>query len=250
VGALVTLGRVRIRSSCVAVLAALLVAAVPAGAANQTVVVSSNLFTPADVTVLQGDSVTWTNSGGPHNVKFDDGSFEMPAAPDSSPWSVSRSFDTVGVFRYHCEEHGYPNGVDMSGAVHVQAAGPAPLPGGAPVSADKTAPALRLSGSRRQRVLRQRAVFVRAVVSEASSVVARARVHVPRAGKPLRTQGASLQLASRRVTNFKLALSNRTLRAFRRALRKHSRLTARITVTAIDTAGNRAISKRRVTLRK
>ena len=231
-------------------LASLLVPAVPAGAASQTVAVSSNLFTPADVTVLQGDSVTWTNSGGLHNVSFDDGSFEMPAAPDSSPWSVTRSFDTVGVFRYHCEEHGYANGVDMSGAVYVQAAGTAPPPAGEPVSADRTAPALKLSGSRRQRVLRQRAVYVRAVVSEASSVVARARVHIPRAGKPLRVRAVTMQLASRRVTNFKLALSNRTLNAFRRGLRKHNRLTARITVTANDTAGNRTIAKRRVTLKK
>ena len=127
-----TLARMRIRSSSAgrlaALLAALLVPAIPAGAANQTVAVSSNLFTPADVTVQQGDTVTWTNSGGLHNVRFDDGSFEMPAAPDSSPWSVSRAFDTVGVFRYYCEEHGYPNGVDMSGAVNVQPVGTPPPP--------------------------------------------------------------------------------------------------------------------------
>ena len=232
----------RIRSPWVALLAALLVPAVPAGAANQTVVVSSNLFTPADVTVLQGDSVTWTNSGGLHNVLFEDNSFVMPAAPDPASWSVSRSFDTVGDFRYYCEEHGYPNGVDMSGAVHVKAAGE-------PVSADKIAPGLKLSGSRRQRVLRQRAVFVRAVVSEASSVVARARVYIPRAGKPLRTQGPARQLAPRKVTNFKLALSKRTLRAFRRALRRHTRLTARITVIARDPAGNTTSAKRRVKLK-
>jgi hypothetical protein len=138
----------------------------------------------------------------------------------------------------------------MSGAVHVQAAGTIPPPGGEPVSADTIAPALKLSGSRRQRVLRQRAVFVRAVVSEASSVVVRARVYIPRAGKPLRTQGPARQLVPKKVTNFKLALSKRTLRAFRRALRRHSRLTARITVTANDSAGNRAIAKRTVKLKK
>jgi plastocyanin len=244
----------RIRSSSAgllaALLAALLVPGVPAGAADQTVAVSSNLFTPADVTVQQGDTVTWSNGGGLHNVRFDDGSFEMPAAPDSSPWSVSRAFDTVGVFRYYCEQHGYPGGVDMSGAVNVQPAGTPPPPPGEPVAADRLAPALKLSGSRRQRVLRQRAVFVRAVVSEPSSVVARARIYIPRAGKPLRAQGRAKQLAPKRVTNFRLALSKRTLRAFRRGLRKHTRLTARITVIANDSAGNRAIAKRIVTLKK
>jgi plastocyanin len=240
---------VRIRSTWVGLLAALLVPVAPAPAANQTVVASSNRFTPRDVTVQQGDTVTWNNSGGLHNVRFADDSFEMPAIQDSSPWSVSRGFDTVGVFTYYCEEHGFPNGVDMAGTVNVKAAGTLPPPYSVPVF-DRTAPTLRLSGSRRQRVLSQRAVFVRAVVSEASSVVARARIYIPRADKPLRAQQPARQLAPRRVTNFKLALSNRTLRAFRRALRRHSRLTARITVTASDSAGNRAIAKRTVKLKK
>jgi plastocyanin len=238
---------VTIRCACIGLLAVLLIPAGPAPAANQPVAALSDVFVPTDVTVQQGDTVTWSNHGGVHNVRFDDGSFEMPADPASTAWSVSRSFDTVGVFRYHCEQHG---GAGMSGAVNVQAAGMPPPPVGEPVFADKIAPALRLSGSRRQRVLRQRAVFVRAVVSEASSVVARARVYVPRAGKPLRTQEPVRQLVPKRVTNLRLTLSKRTLSAFRRALRKHSRLTAKITVTANDSAGNRAVAKRTVKLKK
>jgi plastocyanin len=248
-----TLAGVRIRSFRVVLCAALALPAASAGAADQAVTINpgSNLFVPADVTVQKGDTVTWTNnSGGFHNVRFVDGSFEMPAIQDSSPWSVSRSFATVGVFTYYCEEHGFPNGVDMAGTVNVKAAGTLPPPDGVPVSADTVAPTLKLSGSRRQRVLRQRAVFVRAVVSEAASVVVRARVYVPRAGAPLRTQGPARQLVARRVTNFKLRLSNRTLRAARRGLRKHSRLTARIAVTADDSAGNRAVAKRTVKLKR
>ena len=249
--ALASLAAVTIRCAWVGLLAVLLVPAGPAQAANQPVAAISNVFVPADVTVQQGDTVTWSNHGGTHNVRFDDGSFEMPADPATTAWSVSRSFDAAGVFRYYCEEHGTPNGGGMSGAVNVQAAGaPPPPPAGEPVFADRIAPALRLSGSRRQRVLRQRAVFVRAVVSEASSVTARARVYVPRAGKPLRTREPVQQLVPQRVTNLRLGLSKRTLSAFRRALRKHSRLTAKITVTAKDSAGNRAVAKRTVKLKK
>jgi plastocyanin len=229
----------------------LLLPAVPAGAANQTVVATDKVFTPADVTVAPGDTVTWTNGGGEHNVHFDDNSFDMPAAPDSTSWSVSRSFDTVGVFRYYCELHGGPNGIDMSGAVSVKPASTPPgPPGGAPVSADKTAPALTLSGSTRQRALRQRAVFVRAGVDEASRVVARAWVSIPRTGRSFRAKTVSRQLAARTTSKLGLALSRQALRAFRRALRKHTRLTARITVTAKDPAGNRASAKRRVKLKK
>lgn len=229
--------------------AVLLVAAAQAGAASHTVLVSSNVFTPADVTIYQGDSVTWTNTGGSHNVRFDDDSFVMPTAPDASAWSVSRTFDAVGVFRYYCEAHGYPRGVDMSGAVHVQAI-PSPSPSGQPVSADKTAPALSLSGSTRQRALRQRAVFVRARVNEASRVVARAWVSLPRKRRSVRAKTVSTQIPAGTTSKLGLPLSGKAIRSFRRALRKHTRLTARITVVARDAAGNRTSAKRRVKLKK
>jgi plastocyanin len=235
----------------IGLLVALLVPAVPASAANQTVVASSNVFTPADVTVIQGDSVTWNNSGGLHNVHFDDNSFVMPSTPDPTSWSVTRTFATVGVFRYYCEQHGYPNGIDMSGAVYVKPAGTTPpSPGGEPVSADRTAPALTLSGSTRQRALRQRAVFVRARVDEASLVVARAWIAVPRTGRSFRAKTVSRQLGAATTSKLRLMLSRQALRAFRRALRKHTRLTARVTVTAKDPAGNKAAAKRRVKLKK
>jgi plastocyanin len=224
---------------------------VPAGAATQTVVATDKVFTPADVTVAPGDTVTWSNGGGEHNVHFDDNSFDMPALPDPTSWSVSRTFDTVGVFRYYCELHGGPNGIDMSGAVYVkQSAAPPAPPGGQPVSADRKAPALALFGSTRQRALRQRAVFVRARVDEASRVVARAWMSIPRTGRSFRAQTVNTQLAARTTAKLGLKLSRQALRTVRRALRKHTRLTARITVTAKDPAGNRASAKRRVKLKK
>jgi hypothetical protein len=76
--------------------------------------------------VNQGESVTWVNQGGDHNVKFDDGSFEQPSDPSGSAWTVARRFDSAGSFRYFCEEHGGPGGVGMSGTVTVQAAATPP----------------------------------------------------------------------------------------------------------------------------
>lgn len=103
------------------------VAGTTALAADQTVTAtSSNEFTPAAVTVNQGETVTWVNAGGDHNVKFDDGSFEQPSEPSGSAWTVARRFDTPGTFRYYCEEHGGPGGVGMSGTVTVQASAPPP----------------------------------------------------------------------------------------------------------------------------
>jgi plastocyanin len=99
------------------------------GAVDQTVAaLSSDDFAPAEVTITQGEQVTFRNDGGTHNVHFDDGSVDMPASPSSSAWSFSHTFDQVGDYRYYCEQHGNAGGVGMSGIVHVVA----PPPGGGP----------------------------------------------------------------------------------------------------------------------
>ena len=122
----------RIRCLWIGVLVALLVPAVPAPAANQTVTAtSSNTFSPRTVVVNTGDMVTWNNGGGFHNVHFDDGSFDMPPSPSSSAWSVSRTFTSPGTFRYHCEAHA----PTMSGTVWVNGPGYARPAGASPLRA-------------------------------------------------------------------------------------------------------------------
>ena len=103
--------------------------AVPASAADRSITATAgNEFSPADVTISVSETVAWSNGGGFHNVKFEDGSFEQPAEPDGSGWTVQRTFDTDGTFRYYCEAHGGPNGSGMSGRVHVVDEAPAPGP--------------------------------------------------------------------------------------------------------------------------
>ena len=104
--------------------------AAPADAADQSVTATpGSEFSPESVTVDVGDTVTWNNGGGFHNVRFDDGSFEQPAEPDPSAWTVERTFDTPGTFGYYCELHGGPGGVGMSGIVAVtDASGQVPPP--------------------------------------------------------------------------------------------------------------------------
>lgn len=107
----------------------------PSLAADQTVhATTSSTFSPSTVTVNVGESVTFVNDGGFHNVKFEDGKLESPAAP-SFNWSTNpkRTFDQAGSFRYFCEQHGGAGGVGMSGTVVVQQ----PIGGGGP---DTTAP--------------------------------------------------------------------------------------------------------------
>jgi plastocyanin len=76
-------------------------------------------FSPSTVTILQGETVTWKNDGGTHNVHFDDNSFQDPPAPSSASWTVQRSFQTAGTYKYRCDNHG----IYMTGTVVVQAPG-------------------------------------------------------------------------------------------------------------------------------
>jgi plastocyanin len=99
---------------------------VPASAADQTVTAGpSTQWSPDDVTIDIGDTVTWNNAGGVHNVEFNDGSYTQPPQPSSSSWSVQRAFDTPGIFRYQCGFHGSA----MAGVVRVRdATGEVPEP--------------------------------------------------------------------------------------------------------------------------
>ena len=126
----------RVRCLWIGILVTLLVPAVPARAVNQTVTATGiSTFSPKTVTVNTGEMVTWNNGSGLHNVHFDDNSFDMPASPSSSAWSVSRTFTSPGTFRYYCEAHGGPNGSGMSGTVWVNGPGYARPAGASPLRA-------------------------------------------------------------------------------------------------------------------
>ncbi|MFI4968718.1 MAG: plastocyanin/azurin family copper-binding protein [Lysobacterales bacterium] len=81
-------------------------------------------FTPADITIHQGDSIRFENAGGLHNVHADDGSFEcsldcsLHNTPNSSPWQVSVRFNRLGTLGYYCDQHGNPTG-GMRGSITV-----------------------------------------------------------------------------------------------------------------------------------
>ena len=112
-------------------LATCLLLAVPANAADQAVEATpANTFEPASVEIDVGDKVTFSNGGGFHNVRWDDGAVaEEPADPSAAPWSFERSFDQPGVHRYYCEAHGAEGGEGMSGVVRVRdATGSVPEP--------------------------------------------------------------------------------------------------------------------------
>lgn len=90
-------------------------------------------FSPADVTVAAGDTVTWTYAGGgaPHNVQSDPGSVTMfrcangcdgaggDGTPSSAGWTATVTFPTAGTISYFCFIHGAAGGQGMAGTVTV-----------------------------------------------------------------------------------------------------------------------------------
>jgi plastocyanin len=122
----------------IVVLALILSAAGLARGANQSVTASGTSFSPANVTVTQGEKVTWTNGGGTHNVKFDAIAVDLPADP-SSNWggTVEHTFtEAPATYSYHCEFHG----LSMSGTVTVQAPPPPPPTNPPPTNPPPTNP--------------------------------------------------------------------------------------------------------------
>ncbi|MDA8019217.1 MAG: plastocyanin/azurin family copper-binding protein [Thermoanaerobaculia bacterium] len=120
-----------IRTTLVAVVVAVasLCLAASASAANHTVEARpNNTFSPSNLTIQAGDTVTFQNAGGFHNVEANDGSFRCAQGcdgqggdgnPSSSAWSFTLTFNDPGTINYFCEVH---VGLGMTGSITVQAA--------------------------------------------------------------------------------------------------------------------------------
>jgi plastocyanin len=132
-----TLGKKTLKTITLGIAATLGLASATAFAANHTVTVApagnAFSFSPADVTIAAGDTVTWTYAGGgaPHNVVSDPGSVTSfrcangcdgaggNGAPSSSAWTATVTFPTAGTIGYFCEVHGAAGGQGMAGTVTV-----------------------------------------------------------------------------------------------------------------------------------
>jgi len=90
---------------------------------DHVVTVSSNVFTPADITIQVGESIRWVNTGGFHNVN---GSLDVyPDNPEGfsngaasgDSWIYDFTFTIPGVYDYQCDPH---VGFGMVGTVTVE----------------------------------------------------------------------------------------------------------------------------------
>jgi plastocyanin len=84
-------------------------AAATAGKEGAKVSIVNFAFTPAEITISSGESVTWTNDdGAPHGLEYHDG---VPGTDLLLPGaSFSRRFDQPGTYDYNCSIHPYMTG--------------------------------------------------------------------------------------------------------------------------------------------
>ncbi len=80
------------------------------GQTSHNVSVSSNQYSPKEITISAGDTVIWKNTGGFHNVNGTKGTY--PSNPESfgnnvssSGWTYKYVFNTTGTYNYQCDPH-------------------------------------------------------------------------------------------------------------------------------------------------
>jgi plastocyanin len=79
-------------------------------------------FSPKDIMINTGDTVTWQwDDATPHTVTSDTGAWPDSGVKSGGPPfpSFQHTFNTPGTYKYHCQIHGGPNGIGMSGSVMV-----------------------------------------------------------------------------------------------------------------------------------
>lgn len=100
-----------------------LAGSLPLAAADHEVLVQDFGYQPSQLTIQAGDTVTWRNTSGSHNVVADGGAFSSGGVA-SGNWTFSHTFDEAGEFPYFCSAHGAAGGVGMSGRITVEAGAP------------------------------------------------------------------------------------------------------------------------------
>jgi hypothetical protein len=129
-----------------------------------------------------------------------------------------------------------PNVVGTTGACPVLPGGGGGGGGGGGVVTDKVAPVTSLTYRRAQRVGK---LYVKVHTSETATIRATGVVRIGKASKAYRLKTVSLSLPGNASTKVRLRLAKKSHGPVKRALKRHRRLKARITIAATDAAGNR-----------
>lgn len=83
-------------------------------ATNHTVVIKDFSFTPANLTIKAGDTVTWVNQDSAQHSAWESSNNSFDTGLLSTGQSAALTFATAGSFNYRCRPHG-----NMRGAITI-----------------------------------------------------------------------------------------------------------------------------------
>ncbi|MEY4747661.1 MAG: hypothetical protein RLZZ416_710 [Candidatus Parcubacteria bacterium] len=91
-----------------------------ARAAQVVVTMTDNQFSPRNISINAGDTVTFVNQGNaPHTATADNGTFDSGSVQPGQQFGAV--FNQAGTYAYYCKFHGSPGGGGMSGTITVLA---------------------------------------------------------------------------------------------------------------------------------
>jgi hypothetical protein len=178
-------------------------------------------------------------------VLYDDSLATNQNSWDSDPLPAGRYYFHVGGYAQQaCQfEISCVNEFTDPLPLDIGAAGPFPPP---KVAADTTTAFASLSAPKRASA---RKLVVRAMMAEAGTITANGTVSVPGSSKVYRLSTVTADAAAGKPVKLWLKLSKAARKSVKKALRRHRRVVAKLTLTARDLAGNAAAQKRTVKLR-
>lgn len=99
----------RLAMTAAAVPLAATIARADGHATNHTVVIKDFAFTPADITIKAGDTITWVNQDSAQHSVWDlNDAFDTGLLAQGQ--SASLTFNGAGTFSYRCRPHGNMRG--------------------------------------------------------------------------------------------------------------------------------------------
>ena len=220
------------------------------GAAVDNVEVLGYDGTPPDTSIDSGPTGATGDSTPTFTFSSTEGGSTFECRVDSASFAACTSPHTTaqlanGAHTFEVRASDSSGNTDASPASRSFAVVPATGGGG-----DTTAPGIRLSGARTQKAGKTVLVVVTAT-TENMFATATGTVVVPGASKVFRLRAVrNRAVANGARSRLRLKVPKKAQKAIKRALRRRKKVTARITVSARDAAGNRASAKRRVKLRR
>jgi glucose/arabinose dehydrogenase len=172
-------------------------------------------------------------------------SVTLPGAHDDAATGLTVS----GLSSFGEDSCGHVYAASLGGSVYRidgDAFTPCPLGGGpVPTPPDTRPPVVRIGAHRRQRVLRLRGVRLSVNCDEMCGATATGVVRIT-GRRGLVLARVARQLGAHKRVKVTLKASRKTLRSIRAALRRHRRVTVKITVVGRDAAGNAGRATRTV----